>query len=148
MRPAASASPSDLQEFIDAAPMPSRWAIMLGSARALCSSSARRGLFDGQFSKATPGRGTALVDTKTAAGLVINASPHLHDAVRRSSPPSTASSKPARCARRRMPSWSTFIAKRPAKSRPSDFCDGRASLVVGTHTMCRPPTIILPAHAY
>ncbi len=38
-------------------------------------------------------------------------------------------------ARRRMPSWSTCMPRRPARRRPSAYhLDGKASLVVGTHT--------------
>ena len=48
---------------------------------------------------------------------------------------SSASSRPARSAGRPMPSSSTSMRRRPARSRRSGHvADGRASLVVGTHT--------------
>ena len=69
--------------------------------------------------------------------------PRLHDAVRRSlRRDRPANSKPVRWARRPMPSWSISTARRPARSRASDFSATAApaswSAPIPT---CRPPII-------
>ena len=122
------------------APTPSRSAIMRGiSARRWCSSSARRGSFGRRiFRTGTPGRGTALVDTKNGKrALVINAIGRVfmtpfddpfadHQSRTRSLP----AARGGGCHRGRFP-----LRGDAAKSRAIGFfCDGRASLVVGTHT--------------
>ncbi|MEI9901626.1 MAG: TIGR00282 family metallophosphoesterase [Hyphomicrobium sp.] len=90
------------------------------------------------YPKGTPGRGAALV--KTAAGadvLVINAmGPHFHERARRSVPRRRrrADRLPAEAGRRR-PFSSTCMPRRRAKKQAlAYFVDGRASVVVGTHT--------------
>jgi hypothetical protein len=96
------------------------------------------------FPRGTPGRGAALIDTKSGQrALVINAIGRVFmtpfDDPLRSS---TANSKPVRCARRRMRWWSISTARRRAKSRASVFSATAAPVWWSAPTpMCRPPTI-------
>ena len=97
------------------------------------------------FPRHTPGRGAALIDTKNGKrALVINAmgrvfmEPFERSLQRRRN----ANSRPVRCARRPMPSWSISMARRPAKSRAWAFSATAASASWSAPTpMCRPPII-------
>ena len=86
----------------------------------------------------TPGRGAALIEGKNGgarAGRQCHG-PHLHGSARRSvrrrRPRARA---PARCARAPTRSSSTCTRETTSEKQAMGyFCDGRASLVVGTHT--------------
>ena len=85
----------------------------------------------------TPGRGADVIDTRPAAASWSSTSWAACSWTRSTipSPPSTGSSRPARWARWPMRSSSTSMPRRRARSRPwAIIFDGRASLVVGTHT--------------
>ena len=90
------------------------------------------------YPKGTPGRGAALVDTKTGKrALVVNAIGRVF-MTPFDDPFAAIARELEACpayARRRMRSWWIFTARRRAKKQGAGFfCDGRASLVVGTHT--------------
>ena len=96
------------------------------------------------FPQGTPGRGTALFDTKNGKrALVINAIGRVFmTPIDDPFAVSTASSKPVRWARRPTPSWSISMARRRARSRPSAFSATAAPAWWSARTpMCRPPTI-------
>ncbi len=121
------------------APMPSRSAITPGtSVKPWCSSSAPRLVRPANFSSGTPGRGAALIDTKNGKrALVVNAIGRVFmtpfddpfAALRR------ASSTPVRCGEAADAIVVDFHCEASSEKQGIGFfCDGRASLVVGTHT--------------
>ena len=97
------------------------------------------------YPKGTPGRGAALIDTKSGQrALVINAIGRVFmtpfDDPFAAHRPRTG--MPVRCARRRMRSWSIFTARRPAKNKASDFSATAAPASWSAPIpMCRPPII-------
>ena len=122
------------------APTPSRSAIMPGTRRRRwSSSSARRKLVRPiNYPAGTPGRGAALIEAqerRARAGHQRHG-PHLHGPARRS----VRRGRARACRLRAQAATPTPIIvdihgeATSEKQAMGHFCDGRASLVVGTHT--------------